>query len=223
MGSTRKETGKRSTVPKTPQLHDEGEEGWSFKVHLGCGTVYLEGYTNIDIEGIPIRSVKPDHLEANYTTIQNYYKYEAEMGNMPRGHLPISDLQLDISFDGLPFMPGSVQKIVAIQFLEHLRPHELVHVLKLCYELLCEDGVLVATVPELLGTVSLIATSEATHSDFGIRHLLGSRKNDHAWHRTWFTEDVLYPMLADLGFHAEKINSPHFYPALAFRARKVGE
>ena len=47
-------------------------------LHLGCGTVYLENWINVDIyqEGYTyLANERKDLLEYNKTTIDRYYKY----------------------------------------------------------------------------------------------------------------------------------------------------
>lgn len=44
------------------------------KLHLGNGTVYLDGWINIDLHG-SLAKDRPDLVKHNLTTIENYYKY----------------------------------------------------------------------------------------------------------------------------------------------------
>ena len=46
------------------------------KLHLGCGPVYLEGWTNIDIRNkgyAHLSTDREDLLEYNKTDLENYY------------------------------------------------------------------------------------------------------------------------------------------------------
>ena len=51
----------------------------ALKLHVGCGTVYLDGYVNLDVE-VPgysfLATERPDLLERNRTTVDRYYKVE---------------------------------------------------------------------------------------------------------------------------------------------------
>ena len=44
------------------------------KLHIGCGTVYLQGYINIDANPDGLACVLPNIVETNKTTVENYYK-----------------------------------------------------------------------------------------------------------------------------------------------------
>ena len=49
----------------------------SLKLHVGCGTVYLEGYVNLDVPVAGysfLASERPDLVEKNRTSVERYYK-----------------------------------------------------------------------------------------------------------------------------------------------------
>ena len=110
------------------------------KLHLACGTVYLKDYINIDAVGY-YKQVRPDLLEENMTTFDNYYKDIVTpkdfMSYKFKRREVVVDLIGDITDLGNIFMgsdfgiaKNSVSEIVAIQVLEHFTFSEASKVLE---------------------------------------------------------------------------------------------
>lgn len=211
-------------MPSTPQLKDPGEEEWPYKFHFGCGTIYLEHYTNVDAKGTPVRKARKDSLDANYTTIENYYKHDASIDDMPGPRMTIQDVQMvlpDQVTTRLQIKPGRADKIVAIQFLEHLEPRKLLETLAYFWSMLRPEGVLVASVPDLEGAVDMAMSRTKKQREFAHRHIFGSGRDAYSIHNTWFTKKTFTHLLEEMGFRVEPIDNPHFYPAVAVRAWKL--
>jgi len=91
------------------------------KAHVGCGDVYLQGYSNCDISG---KNVKALESNPNETTLNKYFKYPFET--------PRRDSIVDLNMNALeqwPFAPGSVSELVTISFIEHFPPQNVDFVL----------------------------------------------------------------------------------------------
>ena len=105
-------------------LHDDGEENWPTKLHFGCGgMLILDGYINIDAEG-RYADMNPAETAQNMTTIENYYaRLEGSPANLPTRRPNIVDTIADIVT--MEYAPNTVDKIVAIQTIEHISPGRL--------------------------------------------------------------------------------------------------
>lgn len=103
------------------------------RLHLCCGGVYLEGYTNVD-------------------------KHPFEPGDDSRSGC-VADLMADV-FD-LPFAPGSVSEMVLIHGLEHFTRYDGVRLLGRLAELLSPDGVLYMEMPSRNPVLFLVAIERA--------------------------------------------------------------
>jgi len=195
-------------------LHDDGEESWPVKLHLGCGGVRLAGYINCDIDGV-LAIDEPELARQNTTDIRNYYaRLDGDANHLPTRRATVCDLIDDITC--LPYLPSSVDKIVAIQVFEHLSPAEAMMALTHWRDILWCGQPLVMSVPDMEGTLDMLATD----FDFALRHLRG-RQDDYAnAHHAWYTKAGLCRLLKWFGFRVEVLDNPHFYPAIAVRAVK---
>ena len=91
----------------------------SLRLHLCCGGVYLQGYTNVD-------------------------KHPFEAGDDSRSGC-VADLLADVF--ALPFAPASVSEIVLVHGLEHFTRYDGVRLIGLLSGLLAPEGVLYLEMP----------------------------------------------------------------------------
>jgi hypothetical protein len=84
----------------------------TINLHICCGDVYLEGYTNIDIKG---RLIQNHQKNPNKTTIDKYYKHPFRKSK-PREFL--IDKQMNI-LQRWDYKDNSVDEIVMICAIEH--------------------------------------------------------------------------------------------------------
>ena len=195
-------------------LHDDGEEAWPAKLHLGCGGVRLTGYINVDIDGV-LAIDEPELASQNATDISNYYaRLDGDPNHLPTRRATVCDLVADIT--RLPYQSSSVDKVVAIQVFEHLPPADAMMALVHWRDILRYGRPLIISVPDMEGTLDLLATD----FDFALRHLRG-RQGDYAnAHHAWYTEAGLCGLLKWFDFRVEMLDNFHFYPAIVVRAIK---
>jgi len=206
----------------TRQLYDYGEESWPVKLHMGCGGIYLDGYINIDVQCVRTDDVDEELLEAQKTTIDKYYKRDASWYNLPKRNIAICDLRSDIMDLDYLFEQESVDKIVGIQVLEHLGPTEFTSALGSFCDLLRPNGVLVISVPDMLGTLKWIEEGDEEKVKFALRHLRGTWKDEWSYHKSWWTKETLEDALDWAGFRSiQWLDNFHAYPALVVRAKKL--
>jgi SAM-dependent methyltransferase len=208
-------------VGTTEQLHDKGEEGWPTKLHVGCGGVYLLGYTNIDAAGSLRKKRRTVRSLPNITAINNYYKTEADWGSLPRRRETICDQLCDVrELDSL-YTDNSVDKIVAVQVLEHLTPIDAQLVIDQFHSLLEPGGVLILSVPDTEGTLDWIEIGDAERVAFSVRHLRGTRRDPWSIHKSWWTDESLHAALAWVGFKKiVTLENFHAYPSVVMKAVK---
>lgn len=196
-------------------LYDEGEETWPVKLHVGAGGVYLRGYLNIDIDG-KLAYLNQAECSRNSTFITDYYsRLEGDKDHLPKRRETIVDWVIDAT--QLPYVENTVDKIVAIQVFEHLSPAIAIKTLNKWQSMLKVGRPLVLSVPDMIGTLDLLATDY----DFAIRHLRGRQQSDHYnSHHAWYTQDTFVELLEANGFKVEVLPNFHFYPAVVCRAVK---
>src|SRR5262249_45178449 len=108
--------------PCSPRTRNET---MPLRLHVGCGTVYLDGYVNLDLE-VPgysfLAGERPDLLALNRTTVDRYYKHDESQATLEKGprHPQFCVVDRYAAIDALPFAAGSVDEIRAVQVLEHV-------------------------------------------------------------------------------------------------------
>lgn len=192
------------------------------RLHIGCGTVYLDGYVNIDVE-VPgysfLASERPDLLERNRTTVDCYYKKEESQATLEHGPSEPQACVVDryAPIHDLPYEPNSVDEIRSVQVLEHVGYKQAPPILAHWYELLKPGGVAHVDVPDFEETArQLLAQPDEPSKDWYYRLIYGSQKNPYAYHKNGFSPARLERLLKEAGFrevrHIE--NTIHFYPVV---------
>lgn len=194
----------------------------SLRLHIGCGTVYLDGYVNVDVE-VPgysfLASERPDLMERNRTTVDHYYKKEESRESLEGGVREEQHCVVDryARIDDLPFPDGSVDEIRSVQVLEHVGYAEAPGVLRHWYLKLKPGGVAHVDVPDFEETArQLLAQPDEASKDWYYRLVFGSQKNAYAYHKNGFSPARLERLLKEAGFrevHHLK-NAIHFYPVV---------
>jgi SAM-dependent methyltransferase len=198
----------------------------ALKLHVGCGTVYLDGYVNLDVpvEGYSfLARERPDLRDANRTTVDRYYKQEESRASLEAraeadaAHREPQYCVVDAyaAMDALPYAPGSVDEIRSVQCLEHLPMRDGPRVLRYWYELLKPGGVLHVDVPDFEETArQLLEQPDEASKDWYYRLVYGSQKNEYAFHKNGFSPARLERLLREAGFREVRHlpNTLHFYP-----------
>ena len=200
------------------------------RLHLGCGTVYLQGYVNIDMH-IPEYSFlakdRPDLVEQNKTTVDRYYKEEQTKETLHNKQIDkycVADRFMDIR--NLDYPENSVDEILIVQTFEHFSRKEASKALDNWYKILKPEGKLCIDVPDFEETArQLLAQKDEKEKEWYYRLIYGSQKNDYSFHKDGYSFAKLKRMLEEHGFkHIIQIeNTLHFYPAVIVECRKRGK
>ena len=194
----------------------------AIRLHVGCGTVYLEGYVNIDVD-VPgysfLAEARTDLLEMNRTTVDRYYRQEESQATLERGPRELQACVVDryARIDALPYPLDSVDEIRSVQVLEHVGMKEAPRVLRHWYEILKPGGFVHVDVPDFEETArQLLAQPDEPAKDWYYRLIYGSQKNAYAFHKNGFSPARLEWMLKAAGFRAVRHlpNTIHFYPVV---------
>ena len=192
----------------------------AIRLHVGCGTVYLDGYVNLDVE-VPgysfLAADRPDLLARNRTTPDRYYKQEESQATLEGGPKTAQFCVVDryARVDALLYPPDSVDEIRSVQVLEHMGMKEVPRVLAHWREVLKPGGVVHVDVPDFEETArQLLAQSDEPSKDWYYRLVFGSQKNAFAFHKSGFSPRRLERLLREAGFREirQLPNTIHFYP-----------
>ena len=193
------------------------------KLHFGCGPVYLEGWTNIDVynKGYAHLSTEREDLrDYNKTDLANYYKYTR---GTRKGDFVVVDMYMDLAEIPYQFENESVDKILIVNTFEHFSQADATKLLKEWYRILKNGGELLIDVPDLIGTLKIVENGkDAEEMNWGIRLFYGSQKNDFSFHKWGYTLETISALSKKIGFKkVDKINLiKHDYPMIMVKIIK---
>jgi len=204
------------------------------KLHVGCGTVYLDGYVNLDVPVAGysfLAKERPDLLAQNRTTADRYYKQEETRATLETRAAQVATkrepqfcvVDAYAAMDALPYEPNSVDEIRSVQCLEHVSMSEGPRVLRYWHGLLKPGGVLHVDVPDFEETArQLLAQPDEASKEWFYRLVYGSQKNEYAFHKNGFSPARLERLLREAGFREVRHlpNTLHFYPVTIAEAVK---
>jgi predicted SAM-dependent methyltransferase len=197
------------------------------KFHVGCGTVYLDGWMNVDLPGphTYLARERPDLVDRWITTDDRYYARHEDktVDSLRQGPLEQEFVCDEFgSFISLPYADAGlalkIDEVLARHSFEHLSIREARFGLWKISRQLMPDGILRLDVPDHEQTLKLLME---TKDPFYIRHLLGPRRNDYGFHMMSFTPDRLRKLVEEYGFEfIEEEPNIHIYPAFCLRFRR---
>jgi len=185
------------------------------RLHLGCGTIYLEGFVNIDAAPDFIANDNLD-FEDNKTTLDNYYKHD--WGESPT--YVVSDVRAEI--EKLPYEDGEVDEIIVLHVLEHIPQYEVHKNIKEMHRVLKQHGSLYVAVPDLKGFAKEWIESPEFDDEWYIRCIHGTQRTKWDHHYCGYTRQTLEDLLFVHGFASfEELENINFYPAIHLKCYKV--
>jgi SAM-dependent methyltransferase len=187
------------------------------KLHLGCGSVYLKDYINVDSNPDFLKENSPTEIfEKNLTTLDKYYKYKFCKGT----GVCVADIKGDIY--SLPFGCNKVDEIVLLHVFEHIPLYNVRGVLNEFNRVLKKGGRFYIAVPDIKETAGLLYNAKTPEEeDWAIRLIHGTQRNKYLHHFCGYTFRSLTSLLSNYGF--EKFNllpNINFYPAIHVEAFK---
>lgn len=194
------------------------------KLHIGCGSIFLEGYKNIDLPGPHtfLAKDRPDLVEKWQTTEENYYgKQKATIETLRKGPVH-QDTVCDAfgSFDNIPAAYWSVAEVLTRNVFEHLSLKEAHHALDQVDAIMQPNGILRIDVPDHEESLKMY---RKTGDEFYVRHLLGPRNSEYGYHLVGYTRESLRALVESHGFVFESVEPTiHFYPSICLRFTKPG-
>ncbi len=195
------------------------------RLHIGCGSVYLDGWVNIDLQGprTELARNRPDLVDRYKTSDSDYYgRHKDKTQDSLRGGPLFQEYVCDKygSFLSIPVPAWSAKEILARHAFEHLSLTEAHRALDEVESILKPNGILRLDVPDHEASLQEF---KKTGDDFYIRHLLGPRSNDYGFHMMSYTRERLRKLVEEHGFvFLEEEPNIHFYPAFCLRFVKPG-
>lgn len=188
------------------------------KLHIGCGTVYLKNYINVDANPHYLEKDAPsDILEMNSTTLDKYYKYEF----CGSSGLCVADVKA--LAQSLPFTNETVDEIIMLHILEHLPAYKVDDLIHEFNRVLKSGGKIYIAVPDIIETAKLLVNSRSfEEEDWAIRLIYGTQKNEFSHHFYGYTKRTLEKLFTKHGFGNFKyLPNINFYPAIHMEVFKI--
>lgn len=144
------------------------------KLHLGCGTVYLPGYVNID-----------------YPPDQQTSEHELHGGAHPDEYADIISLH---------YKAGTVEEVRLHHVFEHFDRPTAVRLLVEWYDWLTEGGILTIETPDFDRCIKAYLFGNASAKGKALRHLFGSHDAHWAVHYDGWDKAKFKKYLSALGY-----------------------
>jgi len=164
------------------------------KLHLANGTVYLDGYTNIDIVG-KLAYMHLDLADHNRTTIDKYYKFPFRQNKDNN----VTDIHADAR--NLPFNNDEVDEILTVNFVDHLKKEEFIIALYEWKRILKINGTLIIDVDDRRKQAEILTSAETNEEiEWALRLIYCDHASEGRTHFWGFTPDYLQHIVEPIGF-----------------------
>jgi SAM-dependent methyltransferase len=203
------------------------------RLHLGCGSVYLDQFTNCDVNipGHFLASERPDLILKNRTTVDNYYKNKVSREQLESGILQKNEVVVDVfaRAENIPFADNSIDEIRMYQVFEHFTLPVANVLLQYWHRKLTDNGKLFLDIPDVEETAKgFVEAKTEMDKDWYIRLLYGSQKNEFGIHKMMYSKNSISRLLLnnhydDLTFYPNIHLNPDgsvLYPAFGVEAIK---
>jgi SAM-dependent methyltransferase len=188
------------------------------KLHIGCGTVYLENYINIDpCPDYVVPDVPQDIFEQNRTTVDKYYKHDfcKSSGKV------VADIMAGVYW--IPFENQAFTEVRMLHVLEHIAHYKIKEALAEIGRVLVKGGEFIVAVPDVRETAKLLVNAKTPEEeDWCLRLVHGTQRNEWSHHLCGYVPRTLKKLLSENGFgNFEELPNINFYPAIHLKAQKL--
>ena len=193
-------------------------------LHLACGSVYLRRYINIDIKG-ELAKDRPDLVKQNSTTIKNYFK--TPYIKQPIGYNKRKKIAVDLKLDArkLPFEDNSVDEILSVNFIEHLKYLDFIKALAEWKRILKPNGLLVIDVENILDCAEMLLKAKTREEiEWALRLIYCHARDKYDIHHWGYFPSYLKKILKEAGYGKFKVRKnfiKHVYPNFQLFAKKL--
>ncbi len=197
------------------------------KIHMGCGSVYLREYINVDVPSSRtfLASERPDLVRQWITTDDDYYGRHADKTVESLSHGPLNQEYVCDRYGSFFFIPcyGPIRELLARHSFEHLSQSEAREALYTIRRMMKPGAILRLDVPDHKATLKEYRETEVEqHLKFYERHLFGPQRGDYGYHIMSYTPERLTNLVRDHGFIYEGAEKNiHIYPAFCLRFMAV--
>lgn len=185
------------------------------KLHICCGSIYLIGYDNLDIQG---EIVTKDKDNLNQTTLFKYYKREFRTDSSKRIRPTyLIDKQMD-PLKKWPYENNSIDEVVIISAIEHFYKKEAAFILREISRVLKIGGKLIIDFPNLALDIERYYEK---NPEFLMELIYCNHKDQYSIHKWGYTFKSFKKLAGKCFKCQEKTFVKHSYPMTAVLATKI--
>jgi len=164
------------------------------KLHLGNGTVYLDGWINVDMVG-KLAKDYPEIVENNKTTIDKYYKFPFRQNKNNN----VTDIIMEVR--KLKFKDNSIDEILSVNLIDHIKKEEFIEALKEWKRVLKSDGTLIIDVDDRQKQAEILTSAETNEEiEWALRLIYCDHAKEGRTHWWGYTPSYLKEILMREGF-----------------------
>jgi SAM-dependent methyltransferase len=164
------------------------------KLHLGNGTVYLDGWVNIDIVG-RLAVDYPELVEHNRTTVDRYYKFPFRQNK----DIMVTDIIMDAR--DLKFSDAMFDEILCVNLIDHMKKEDFIKALKEWRRVLAYGGKLIIDVDDRAKQAEILVSAETNEEiEWALRLIYCDHVSEGRTHWWGYTPEYLKKILIDAGF-----------------------
>lgn len=157
------------------------------KIHWCCGQTYLDGYVNIDIQGLLASEVTDALLEGNRTTLDKYFKYPFNPNPIERqlNKRPFIVDRIENILQKWPFEDNSVDELLMISCWEHFhRTLEIPHIASEAFRVLKPGGLWKFDFPDIK---TVVDDYYYKNPEYAAELIYCNQKDPHSIHKWMYT------------------------------------
>lgn len=167
----------------------------NLKLHLGNGTVYLDGWLNIDMTG-KLAKDYPELAEHNKTTIDKYYKFPFRANKNNNVTDKIADVRCLSDFKN-----NSVDEILCVNLIDHIKKEEFIQALQEWKRILKPKGKLIIDVDDRQKQAEILTSAETNEEiEWALRLIYCDHAAEGRTHWWGYTPSYLKDILLRNGF-----------------------
>lgn len=195
----------------------------SKRLHYGCGTVYLEGFFNVDGRADFVASDErgKEKLKENTTTKENYYKHDFEKIVRSEKRTVVD---MEATIDSLnSIFEGYFNEIVMYHIVEHIPQYEIDDFMGKLKKITSSDAVFNFAVPDNIGITRMYLNSfdsgDIEQKSKYHSWIFGKQRDRFCHHYTGY-DKVSFKEFLDKHFHeVEFLDNQNDYPAIWVRCK----
>lgn len=184
------------------------------KLHYGCGTVYLDGWFNVDaqIDFTSIDKKSNDFLSNNKTTPDEYYKFDFSTIDRKEKKI-VGDFEAQIE-DLAKILPNHFEEVIIYHVIEHIPKYKVEDFFENLLNCSKSDCLFRFAVPDNIGLSKLYLEAKDDERSIYHDYIFGKQRDAYSHHFVGYDEKSFTKTLSKYFSKIKLIENGNDYPAL---------